>query len=262
MAQKRHQAPIHLITPSGSTASSPWEGDVHSGCVVWFSAKAAGEGRTRHGPGHGFIRPDANLGDPDAEDLFFHCSKILRVAVQEVGGLLVEKRPFLKSGDVVTYRVGEHQGRAVAIDVKFLRKGPPPPDLISKRRRDEDRSIALMEGESGTVVWYNVYKKMGFIRPADAPPDDASRDVFCHVTSLAHPDVIPDVGDEVTYDIRVHEGKSKAISVKVVRKATPLTRDAARNRGIVYVPTETIEPRSPPSPNAASSSFADLSNSS
>ena len=62
----------------------------------------------------------------------------------------------------------------------------------------------------GTVKWFNTQKGYGFITDAEG------NDVFVHYSGIvAEGFKTLDEGQDVTYDVEVVDGKSKAINVKV-----------------------------------------------
>ena len=62
----------------------------------------------------------------------------------------------------------------------------------------------------GTVKWFNTQKGYGFIT------DTAGNDVFVHYSGIvAEGFKTLEEGQDVTYDVEVVDGKSKAINVKV-----------------------------------------------
>lgn len=62
----------------------------------------------------------------------------------------------------------------------------------------------------GTVKWFNTQKGYGFIT------DTEGNDVFVHYSGIAAEGFKTlEEGQDVTYDVEVVDGKSKAINVKV-----------------------------------------------
>lgn len=62
----------------------------------------------------------------------------------------------------------------------------------------------------GTVKWFNTQKGYGFIT------DTEGNDVFVHYSGIvAEGFKTLEEGQDVTYDVEVVDGKSKAINVKV-----------------------------------------------
>jgi len=60
----------------------------------------------------------------------------------------------------------------------------------------------------GKVKWYNVRKGYGFITPIG---DDAEEDIFVHATGIDGNPLQDD--DEVSYDIKMDQGRPKAVNV-------------------------------------------------
>lgn len=63
----------------------------------------------------------------------------------------------------------------------------------------------------GTVKWFNAQKGYGFIQP-----QDASKDVFVHITALerAGIDQLRE-GQKVSYDVEQDRGKPSACNLKI-----------------------------------------------
>jgi CspA family cold shock protein len=63
----------------------------------------------------------------------------------------------------------------------------------------------------GTVKWFNVQKGYGFIQP-----QDASKDVFVHITALerAGIDQLRE-GQKVSFEIQQDRGKPSAVNLKL-----------------------------------------------
>ena len=62
----------------------------------------------------------------------------------------------------------------------------------------------------GKVKWFNARKGYGFISP-----EDGSKDVFVHVSSLEQSGMsYLDEGDSVSFEIAEDKGKTKAINLK------------------------------------------------
>lgn len=64
----------------------------------------------------------------------------------------------------------------------------------------------------GTVKWFNAQKGFGFIQP-----DDASKDVFVHVSALERAGIgTLSQGQKISYDIEQDRGKPSACNLKAV----------------------------------------------
>ena len=64
----------------------------------------------------------------------------------------------------------------------------------------------------GTVKWFNAQKGFGFIQP-----DDASKDVFVHISALQVAGLSTlSEGQKVSYDIQQDRGKAAACNIKTV----------------------------------------------
>ncbi len=64
----------------------------------------------------------------------------------------------------------------------------------------------------GTVKWFNAQKGFGFIQP-----DDASKDVFVHVSALERAGLgTLAQGQKISYDIEQDRGKPSACNLKAV----------------------------------------------
>ena len=63
----------------------------------------------------------------------------------------------------------------------------------------------------GTVKWFNAQKGYGFIQP-----QDASKDVFVHITALerAGIDQLRE-GQKVSYEVEQDRGKPSAVNLKL-----------------------------------------------
>ena len=65
----------------------------------------------------------------------------------------------------------------------------------------------------GTIASWNQDRGFGFIKPASGGPQ-----VFVHVRALPHGSRIPEVGDELSYEIeRIEDGKTRARFVRLVQ---------------------------------------------
>jgi cold shock protein len=65
---------------------------------------------------------------------------------------------------------------------------------------------------TGTVKWFNAQKGFGFIQP-----DDASKDVFVHISALNRAGMTTlSEGQKVSYDIEQDRGKASACNLKAV----------------------------------------------
>jgi len=64
----------------------------------------------------------------------------------------------------------------------------------------------------GTVKWFNAQKGFGFIQP-----DDASKDVFVHISALqvAGMSTLRE-GQKVSYDVQQDRGKAAACNLKAI----------------------------------------------
>jgi CspA family cold shock protein len=65
---------------------------------------------------------------------------------------------------------------------------------------------------TGTVKWFNAQKGFGFIQP-----DDASKDVFVHISALqvAGMSTLSE-GQKVSYDVQQDRGKAAACNLRAV----------------------------------------------
>ncbi len=64
----------------------------------------------------------------------------------------------------------------------------------------------------GTVKWFNAQKGFGFIKP-----DDASKDVFVHVSALNRAGMtMLSEGQKISYDVEQDRGKDSACNLKSV----------------------------------------------
>ncbi|MCK6450560.1 MAG: cold-shock protein [Alphaproteobacteria bacterium] len=64
----------------------------------------------------------------------------------------------------------------------------------------------------GTVKWFNAQKGFGFIKP-----DDASKDVFVHVSALNRAGMTTlSEGQKISYDVEQDRGKDSACNLKSV----------------------------------------------
>lgn len=64
----------------------------------------------------------------------------------------------------------------------------------------------------GTVKWFNAQKGFGFIQP-----DDASKDVFVHVSALERAGLGTLVqGQKISFEIEQDRGKPSACNLKAV----------------------------------------------
>lgn len=64
----------------------------------------------------------------------------------------------------------------------------------------------------GTVKWFNAQKGYGFIQP-----DDASRDVFVHISAVELSGIGSlREGQKVSYDVEQDRGKASACNLKSV----------------------------------------------
>lgn len=64
----------------------------------------------------------------------------------------------------------------------------------------------------GTVKWFNAQKGFGFIQP-----DDASKDVFVHVSAIERAGIGTLVqGQKISFDIEQDRGKPSACNLKAV----------------------------------------------
>lgn len=63
---------------------------------------------------------------------------------------------------------------------------------------------------TGTVKWFNAQKGYGFIAP-----DDGSKDVFVHVTSVERAGLGSlREGQKVSFDVSMERGKPAAVNLK------------------------------------------------
>ncbi len=64
----------------------------------------------------------------------------------------------------------------------------------------------------GTVKWFNAQKGFGFIQP-----DDASKDVFVHVSAIERAGIGTLVqGQKISFDVEQDRGKPSACNLKAV----------------------------------------------
>ena len=64
----------------------------------------------------------------------------------------------------------------------------------------------------GTVKWFNAQKGFGFIQP-----DDASKDVFVHISALQMAGMSTlSEGQKVSYDVQQDRGKAAACNLKAI----------------------------------------------
>lgn len=64
----------------------------------------------------------------------------------------------------------------------------------------------------GTVKWFNAQKGFGFIQP-----DDASKDVFVHVSAVQQAGMTTlSEGQKISYEIQQDRGKAAACNLKAV----------------------------------------------
>ena len=65
---------------------------------------------------------------------------------------------------------------------------------------------------NGTVKWFNPNKGYGFISP-----EDGSKDVFVHVSSLEKSGLrILSEGQNVSFEVGTNKGKTSAVNIKLV----------------------------------------------
>ena len=65
---------------------------------------------------------------------------------------------------------------------------------------------------NGTVKWFNPNKGYGFISP-----EDGSKDVFVHVSSLENSGLrILSEGPNVSFEVATNKGKTSAVNIKLV----------------------------------------------
>tara|TARA_B100000579_G_C22573916_1_gene730241 strand:+ start:615 stop:815 length:201 start_codon:yes stop_codon:yes gene_type:complete len=65
---------------------------------------------------------------------------------------------------------------------------------------------------NGTVKWFNPNKGYGFISP-----EDGSKDVFVHVSSLEKSGLrILSEGQNVSFEVATNKGKTSAVNIKLV----------------------------------------------
>ena len=65
---------------------------------------------------------------------------------------------------------------------------------------------------NGTVKWFNINKRFGFITP-----EDGSKDVFVHISSLEKSGLKAlNEGQSVTYDVATDKGKVSAVNIKIL----------------------------------------------
>lgn len=66
--------------------------------------------------------------------------------------------------------------------------------------------------KTGTVKWFNTTKGYGFIKP-----DDGTKDVFVHVSSLEKSGLQQlNDGQKVSYETEMNRGKTAAASVQAL----------------------------------------------
>ncbi len=64
---------------------------------------------------------------------------------------------------------------------------------------------------NGTVKWFNPNKGYGFITP-----EDGSKDVFVHVSSLEKSGLrILSEGQNVSFEVATNKGKTAAVNIKL-----------------------------------------------
>ncbi len=65
---------------------------------------------------------------------------------------------------------------------------------------------------NGTVKWFNINKRYGFITP-----EDGSKDVFVHISSLEKSGLKAlNEGQSVSYDVATDKGKVSAVNIKIL----------------------------------------------
>jgi|TARA_B100001540_G_C15415383_1_gene465219 CspA family cold shock protein len=65
---------------------------------------------------------------------------------------------------------------------------------------------------NGTVKWFNINKRFGFITP-----EDGSKDVFVHISSLEKSGLKAlNEGQSVSYDVATDKGKVSAVNIKIL----------------------------------------------
>lgn len=65
---------------------------------------------------------------------------------------------------------------------------------------------------TGTVKWFNAQKGFGFIQP-----DDASKDVFVHISALQAAGMSTlSEGQKVSFDVQQDRGKAAACNLKSI----------------------------------------------
>ena len=65
---------------------------------------------------------------------------------------------------------------------------------------------------TGTVKWFNTQKGFGFIKP-----DDASKDVFVHISALSRAGMSSLAeGQKLSYDVEQDRGKPSACNLKAI----------------------------------------------
>jgi CspA family cold shock protein len=70
---------------------------------------------------------------------------------------------------------------------------------------------------TGTVKWFSIAKKYGFITP-----DDGGKDVFVHMTALTTANIPQlDDGTRVSFDLEQDEGRSSAVNLAVFTPDSP-----------------------------------------
>lgn len=70
---------------------------------------------------------------------------------------------------------------------------------------------------TGTIKWFNVARKYGFIAP-----DDGGKDVFVHMTALAAAKIPHlDDGTRVSFDLDENASKLSAVNLAVLAMDSP-----------------------------------------
>ena len=65
---------------------------------------------------------------------------------------------------------------------------------------------------NGTVKWFNINKRFGFITP-----EDGSKDIFVHISSLEKSGLKAlNEGQSVSYDVATDKGKTSAVNIKIL----------------------------------------------
>ena len=65
---------------------------------------------------------------------------------------------------------------------------------------------------NGTVKWFNINKRYGFITP-----EDGSKDVFVHISNLEKSGLKAlNEGQSVSYDVATDKGKVSAVNIKIL----------------------------------------------